>query len=77
MAATANGKRKFDAIDLTGDDYAPAASQARRAPPGDSISQSERHSWLDQENEGDADDIVISSQDGDDNALASYQLYCA
>ena len=76
MASTASGKRKFDAIDLTGDDYdTPSTSQSRRAPPGDGVTQSQRDSWLEQGNQEDADDIVISSQDGDDNITASYQLY--
>ncbi len=75
MAATANGKRKYDTIDLTGADDAPPTSQARRAPPGETVTQSQRDSWVEQGNEDDADDIIISSQDGDDTATASYQLY--
>jgi len=75
MAPTVQGKRKYDAIDLTGDDDAPSTSQARRGPPGETITQSQRNSWVEQGNEDDADDIVISSQDGDDTATASYQLY--
>lgn len=75
MATMARGKRKHDAIDLTGDDDGPSASQARRASPGDQITQSQRDSWLERVNEEDADDIVISSQDGDDTATSSYQLY--
>lgn len=73
MASNTHGKRKHNAIDLTGDDDGPS----RRGPPGDSITQSQRDSWLEQSNEEDADDIVISSQDGDDTATASYQLYGA
>ena len=75
MASTASGKRKFDAIDLTGDDDTSSTSQSQRAPPGDGVTQSQRDSWLEQGNEEDADDIVISSQDGDDNITVSYQLY--
>lgn len=77
MATTANGKRKYNTIDLTGDDDAPSTSQARRAPPGENVTQSQRDSWVEQGNEDDADDIIISSQDGDDTATASYQLYGA
>lgn len=63
-------KRSFDAIDLTGEDDAASSSQSRNAPP----SQTQRDSWLEQD-EHDADDIVISSQDGDDAVTQSYQLY--
>ena len=74
MATTAHGKRKYSVIDLTGDDDdAPSAS--RRPPPGDAVTQSQRDSWVEQGNEEDADDIMISSQDGDGTAMASYQLY--
>lgn len=69
--ATANGKRKHDAIDLTGDDD----SQPGRPAPGNGVSQSQRDSWLAQSQEEDADDIIISTQDGDDSATANYQLY--
>lgn len=72
---TANGKRKHDTIDLTGDDDTATSSQSQRPPPGDGVSQSQRDSWVAHSQEEDADDIVISSQDGDDSATASYQLY--
>lgn len=75
MATAANGKRKYSTIDLTGDDDAPSTSHGRRAPPGETVTQSQRDSWVEQGNEDDADDIIISSQDGDDTATASYQLY--
>lgn len=74
MASIANGKRKFDAIDLTGDDDAGSSTQARRAPPGD-VTQSQRDSWMEQGDEADAEDVVVSSQDGDDSVTQSYQLY--
>lgn len=77
MAPTTHAKRKYDTIDLTGDDDAPSTSQARRAPPGVNVTQSQRDSWVEQSNEDDADDIIISSQDGDETAMASYQLYGA
>ena len=75
MAPNINGKRTFDTIDLTGDDDAASSSQSRRAPPTDGISQSQRDTWLEHADEGDADDIVISSQDGDGSAMQTYQLY--
>jgi hypothetical protein len=75
MVLTARGKRKHAVIDLTGDDDALSTSQSRRPPPGEAITQSQRDSWLEQANEEDADDIVVSSQDGDGTAMASYQLY--
>ena len=70
----APGKRKHDVIDLTGNDNTPT-QQARRAAPGDQVTQSQRDSWLEQANEEDAGDMVVSSQDGDDNTTSSYQLY--
>ena len=75
MAAATHGKRRYETIDLTGDDDMNSASLRSRPPPGERISQSQRDSWLEQFNEEDADDIVISSQDGDGTAMASYQLY--
>ena len=74
MAPHNNGKRKFDAIDLTGDDDEVSSSQAPRAPPGD-VSQAQRDSWLEQGDEADAEDIIVSSQDDDDSVTQSYQLY--
>ena len=74
MAPYTNGKRKFDAIDLTGDDDVGSSSQAARAPPGD-VTQFQRDSWMEQGEEEDAGDIIISSQDGDDSVTQSYQLY--
>lgn len=74
MAPHTSGKRKFAAIDLTGDDDVGSSIQAPRAPPGD-VSQSQRDSWLEQVDEADAEDIIISSQDGDDSVTQSFQLY--
>lgn len=74
MAPYTNGKRKFDAIDLTGDDDVGSSFRAPRASPGD-VSQSQRDSWLEQGDEADAGDIIISSQDGDDSVTQSFQLY--
>ena len=75
MAAATHGKRRYETIDLTGDDDSTSASLRSRPSPGESITQSQRDSWLEQGNEDDADDIVVSSQDGDGTAMASYQLY--
>ena len=74
MAPHTNGKRKFDAIDLTGDDDVGSSTQAPRAPPGD-VTQTQRDSWMEQGDEADGEDIVISSQDDDDSVSQSYQLY--
>lgn len=74
MAPRTHGKRKIDAIDLTGDDDVGSASWAHRAPPGD-VTQSQRNSWMEQGDEADAEDIVISSQDGEDSVYQSYQIY--
>ena len=74
MAPHTNGKRKFDTIDLTGDDDVGSSFQASRAPPG-YVTQSQRDSWLEQGDEADAEDIIVSSQDGDDSVTQSYQLY--
>ena len=74
MTSTMNGKRKFDAIDLTGDDDVGSSTQARRVPPRD-VTQSQRDSWMEQGDEADAGDIVISSQDDDFSITQSYQLY--
>ena len=75
MAAATHGKRRYETIHLTGDDDSTSASLRSRPSPGESITQSQRDSWLEQGNEDDADDIVVSSQDGDGVAMASYQLY--
>ena len=74
MAHQFSGKRKFDAIDLTGDDDVGSSSQVTRAPPGD-VSQAQRDSWMEYGDEADAGDIIVSSQDGDDSVTQSYQLY--
>ena len=64
------GKRKYDAIDLTGDDDAVTSSQSRVAHP----SQEVQEPWVPEE-EHEAEDIVISSQDGNYDITATYQLY--
>ena len=58
-------------IDLTGkDDGMMSVSQPYNATP----SQVERDGWVADE-EHEAQDIVISSQDGDDEHIATFQLY--
>lgn len=74
MGPNANGKRSYDAIDLTGDDDVGSSTQASRAPPGD-VTQSQRDSWIEYGDEADAGAIIVSSQDGDDSVTQSYQLY--
>lgn len=74
MVPNPNGKRNFDTIDLTEDENVGSSSRASRAPPGD-VTQSQRDSWMEQGDEADAGDIIISSQDGDDSVTQSYQLY--
>ena len=76
MVSHTSAKRKFETIDLTGDDDIGSSSQASRPPPGD-VTQSQRDSWMDLGDEADAADIVISSQDDDDSVTQSYQLYGA
>ena len=61
-------KRKHDTVDLTGDQDVHMSSQSRHVPP----SQVERDSWLE---EHEAEDIVMASQDGNDDVTATYQLY--
>lgn len=76
-----NTKRKYDTIDLTQDDceYSPIPGSGHQAFEGSvaSLSQSERASWADQNEDGAADDIVISISDDDDNTVFSFQLYGA
>lgn len=61
-------KRKHDTIDLTGDEDVYSSSQSRHPPP----SQEERDIWLE---EHEAEDIIVASQDGNDESTATYQLY--
>ena len=74
MGPNANGKRNYDAIDLTGDEDVGSSTQASRAPPGD-VTQSQRDSWIEYGDEADAGAIIVSSQDDDDSVTQSYQLY--
>ncbi len=67
------GKRDIETIDLTGDDM-PTSITSSQHFPGNGPSQLTRDSWVEQD-EHDAEDIVISSQDGDDSVTATYQLY--
>lgn len=72
-----NGKRAIETIDLTGDDASfdlqpRKISRSDPTDPTDGISQSQREAWDD---EDDADDIIILSQDGNNAATESYELY--
>ena len=60
-------KRAHDLVDLTGDDDIHMSSQAPVL-----ASQADRDSWLE---ENDADDVIVSTQDGGDDVAATYQLY--
>lgn len=76
MAPKANGKRRIDVIDLT-DDH-PLESQSRKAPRSllaGASTQSQRDTWADRDEEEDADDVIILSQDGDNSATESFELY--
>lgn len=81
MARRNNGKRPIEMIDLT-DDNALLEPQSRRKIPRPSgldaqpFSQSQRDTWVNQdEEEDDADHVIILSQDGDDSAAESLELY--
>jgi hypothetical protein len=78
MAPRGRGKRPIDTIDLTNNDNPPFESQSRKAPkPLDSqrFSQSQRNTWVNHDDEEDADDVIILSQDGDNSAMEHYELY--
>lgn len=75
-----NGKRKSDAIDLTAsDDDTFTGSQARKVPrqdgPSQTITQSQRDSWIDRSNEDGANEVIDLSQDYDDSTYNGYELY--
>lgn len=77
MARRNNGKRPIEMIDLT-DDNAPLQSQSRKVPRSQEsqvFSQSQRDTWVDQDDEDDADHVIILSQDGDTSATESFELY--
>ena len=67
---SSQGKRKHDAIDLTGDNDAAMSSQSRNQAPG----QDDHDIWVAEE-EHEAEDIIISSQDDDEASMTTYQLY--
>ena len=85
MARRANGKRPIEMIDLTGDDNTTSEYQSRKAPRSlhsqglsrhsQGLSQSQRDTRVDGDDEEDADHVIILSQDGDDNAIESFELY--
>lgn len=70
-----NGKRAIETIDLTGSDevsFDPQPRKVSRPEPTESISQSQRDVFDD---EDDADEIIVLSQDGNNVATESYELY--
>lgn len=78
MARRANGKRPIEMVDLTGDDNTTSDYQSRKAPRSlhsQGLSQSQRDTRIDGDDEEDADHVIILSQDGDDNATESFELY--
>ena len=85
MAVTknSNGKRAIETIDLTGNDewsFDPQPRKISRPDPADGISQSQlSQSQPDNgsgfDDEDDANDIIILSQDGNKAATGSYELY--
>ena len=79
MAPSTIGKRKSDAIDLTNSDDEASGAQARKIARTDStggFSQSQRDSWANERTEEErSDDILILSQDDNDNTTQNYELY--
>lgn len=71
------GKRAIETIDLTSDDasFDPQPRKISKSDPTDGISQSQRDTYAALDDEDDADDIIILSQDGNDAAAESYELY--
>lgn len=67
-------------IDLTDDNAPLEPHQSRKIPrplDGQPFSQSQRDTWVNQEDEeeDDADHVIILSQDGDNSATESFELY--
>ena len=79
MAPALSGKRKSDAIDLTNSDDEASGSQARKITRKEftgGFSQCERDSWVNERTEEErSDDILILSQDDNDNTTQNYELY--
>lgn len=79
MAPATNGKRKSDAIDLTNSDDEALGSQARKVARKDftgGFSQSQRDCWANERTEEErSEDILILSQDDNDNTTQNYELY--
>ena len=71
------GKRKADAIDLTAsDDEGSRYRKAARQNLPTDFNQSQRDSWTNERTEEErADDILILSQDDNDNTNQNYELY--
>lgn len=79
MAPSKNGKRAIEFVDLTqGDDNLSLDPQRRKVPRtelNDGVTNRERETSIDQDVEEDADDVIFFSQDGDNIATESYELY--
>lgn len=64
-------KRKYDVIDLTGDDSPVQPQRARNAYP----TELQREDYLDEFETDAANDIIISSQGNDDELRLAFQPY--
>lgn len=77
LGKNSHGKRAIDIVDLTGSDDATYDAPPRKIPrpsPTDGITQSQRDSWV-VDDEDDADAVIILSQDGNDGDMESFELY--
>lgn len=77
MARRGNGKRPIEVIDLTNDNTSsePQSRKVPRSLDAQGFSQSQRDTWADRDDEEDADHVIILSQDGDNSATESFELY--
>lgn len=77
MAPYSNRKRAIDYVDLTASDDAPIGSEPRKILRSLSTNhnlQSQVDPW-DQDDEGDANDVIIISQEDSDSTIESFELY--
>lgn len=77
MAPNANRKRGIDFIDLTDSDNAPFDPHPRKIPRSrftDPVAPSQIDPW-DRNEEDDADDVIIISQEDTNSATESFELY--
>lgn len=76
MAPTnTNGKRPIYSIDLTSDDDPPTQRKIHRSHPLDNSAESERDPRAAHDDEEDADEIIILSQDGNNIVSENYELF--